>query len=78
MADEFEDAREPRHHPSDVRSYIAWGSLAVIGLILLSEVGSVIYQGCNVQAALDAWALFDVGLLTIGSAIITFYFVSRD
>lgn len=78
MAAKFDDAREPRHHPSDVRSYIAWGSLAVIGLILLGEVGSVIYQGCSVQSTLDGWALFDVGLLTIGSAIITFYFVSRD
>ncbi len=78
MAGKYDDAREPKHHPSDVRSYIAWGALIVIGLILLSEVGSVIYQGCGIQATLDAWALFDAALFTIASAIVTFYFTTRD
>lgn len=78
MAGRYDDAREPKHHPSDVRSYIAWGALAFIGLVLLIEVSSVVHAGCNVQATLDAWALFDVALFTIASAIITFYFISSD
>jgi len=71
---DYRDIREPRHHPDDVKTYLAFGVLSVIGIIFLIEVVDAVRGGCALAGILDAWGLFDAALIAIASAIITYYF----
>lgn len=68
----------PKHHPSDVRFYLATGILIFIGVLLGAEVGYAMLSGCtNLQATLDNFGLFDAGLMALAGAISAFYFSDR-
>jgi|GEM_PF-3999607 len=79
MLGNYEDIREPRHHPSDVRFYFALSILIIVGLAILSELGFSFSKGCqNLQSTLDSFGLFDAALFTIASAITAFYFSGQQ
>jgi len=68
----------PRHHPSDVRFYLAVGILIFIGTVLVCELAyAMVPSSESLQAKLDDFGLFDAGLMGLAGAVSAFYFSDR-
>ncbi len=78
ILDAFADVQQPRHHPSDVRFYLARGIFVAVGVFIIVELAYAWTHRCaSLQATLDAFGLFDAAIFALLGTVLGFYFASK-
>ena len=72
------DLTPPRHHPSDVRFYLATGIFLAVGFFLMIELGYAwAHPEIPLQQTLDAFGLFNAAIFALLGTVLGFYFASK-
>ena len=78
VAEAFADMRQPKHHPSDVRFYLAKDIFIAVGIFVAIELGYAwAHPDIPLQQTFDAFGLFDAAIFALLGTVLGFYFASK-